>query len=55
METYFRLSLLIQFKPFKSRPTIQKSKSHIKILGDIKVTRNKFHTEGPQILGATKI
>ena len=31
----------------------QKSRSFLKILGTWKVTWNKFHTEGPQILGAT--
>jgi Leu/Phe-tRNA-protein transferase len=31
----------------------QKSRNHLKILGARRVTRNKFHTEVPQILGAT--
>jgi hypothetical protein len=31
----------------------QKSCSHLKILGAQRVIRSKFHTEGPQILGAT--
>ena len=31
----------------------QKSKSHLKILGARRVTWSKFHTEDPQILGAT--
>ena len=31
----------------------QKSNSHLKILGVRRVKRSKFHTEDPQILGAT--
>jgi hypothetical protein len=32
---------------------LQKFKSHLKILGDIKLTQTKFHAEDPQILLAT--
>ena len=31
----------------------KKSSSHIRILGSRRVTRGKFHTDGPQILGDT--
>ena len=30
-----------------------KSRSHLRILGTGRVTRSKFHTDDPQILGAT--
>jgi fructose-1-phosphate kinase PfkB-like protein len=30
----------------------QKTRSHLKIPGARRVTQSKFHTEGPQILGA---
>jgi hypothetical protein len=36
----------------KGTQIFHKSKSHLKILGIIKVT-SKFHAEGPQILGTT--
>ena len=32
---------------------LQKPRSHLKILGTRRVTWNQFHTENPQILGAT--
>jgi len=32
---------------------LQKSRSHLKILCDIRLTQTKFHTEDPQILLAT--
>jgi hypothetical protein len=31
----------------------EKSRNHLKILEARRVTRNKFHTEAPQILGVT--
>ena len=31
----------------------KQSRSHFKILGAIRMTKSKFHTENPQILGAT--
>jgi hypothetical protein len=40
--------------PYTSSPQIfQNPRSHLKILGAKRVTRGKFHTEDPKILGAT--
>ena len=37
----------------RSSQIFQKSMSHLKILGARRATWSKFHTQGPQILGAT--
>jgi hypothetical protein len=38
---------------FKGAQIFKKSRSHVKIVGPKSVTRCKFHTEDPQILGVT--
>jgi hypothetical protein len=37
----------------KGEQIFQKSRNHLKIIGARRVTRSRFHTEGPQMSGTT--
>jgi hypothetical protein len=47
------LNFTVSFTWGSGAQLLRKFSSHLKILGTGKVTWSKFHTEGPQILGAT--
>jgi hypothetical protein len=48
------LEIAAEFKWKEQGPQIfQRSRHYLKILGTERVTRSKFHSEDPQILGAT--